>query len=99
MYYNQLDSRPDLRGYTRAIMCSNIAAILNYFNDPTVPFNNKGKLWQDIVKVSGVILLEILYFKPLGFCTIKAKLIQQTCKDDEGIINAVYEEEKLFTLD
>jgi hypothetical protein len=93
-FHNRPDSGPDPRGKKRALARSDTAAIANYLNDPHVSLNDKGKLWQDIAEAAGVELPDTYHFKPAGFRTISAKGVRQSCKRDEGIINAVCKEEK-----
>jgi len=38
-----------------------------------------------------------MHFKPPGLRTVNFRTVQHACKVDEGIINAVCEEEKLLT--
>jgi hypothetical protein len=95
--HNQVDQGPDPRGRKRLITRSETAAIANYLNNNLVPLDDKGKPWTDIAEASGVVLPQTYYFKTPGYCTIDPKAIQQACRDNEGIINLVCEEEKELT--
>jgi hypothetical protein len=54
-------------------------------------------LWLDLTEAFGIQLLETYHHKPLGYYTIEPPSIQTACRDDEGMINAVCEEEKELT--
>jgi hypothetical protein len=95
--HNQPDSGPDLRGRKRAISRADSSAIADYLDDSTVPLDDKGKPWLDIAEDAGVSLPETTHFKPPGSRTIITHTVQQSCKRDEGIINAICEEEKELT--
>jgi hypothetical protein len=42
-FYNQPDLGPDPRGRPKMILYQNIIIIRDYFDDPEIPFDNKGK--------------------------------------------------------
>ncbi|OCK91004.1 uncharacterized protein K441DRAFT_576740, partial [Cenococcum geophilum 1.58] len=84
----------DPQGRKRGLTRSDSAAISNYLKDASVPQNNKGKPWKDIAINAGVSLPEVPHFKPPGMRSLSLKPIQKACKEDEGIINAVIEEER-----
>jgi hypothetical protein len=95
--HNQVDKGPDPRGRKRALNRSDTTAIADYLNDDSIPLDDKGKPWADIAEASGVVLPQTYHFKTPGYRTINPKPIQRACRDDEGIINAVCEEEKELT--
>ena len=95
--HNQVDKGPDPRGRKRSITRSETAAIADYLNDDSIPLDNKGKPWTDIAEAAGVVLPQTYHFKAPGYRTIEPEAIQLACRDDERIINAVCEEEKLLT--
>ncbi|KAF4625855.1 hypothetical protein G7Y89_g12307 [Cudoniella acicularis] len=78
------------RGLTR----TETATISDYLDDSTVSLDDKGKPWLDIAEDVGITLLQTTHFKPPGLRTINPKPIQQACKIDEGLINAICEEER-----
>jgi hypothetical protein len=65
-----------------------------YANDESVPLKDRGAPWLDLAEASGVKLPSTLYFKPLSYRTIEPQSIQRAYKADEGMLNAVYKEEK-----
>ncbi|PQE18254.1 hypothetical protein CJF30_00010980 [Rutstroemia sp. NJR-2017a BBW] len=87
---------PDPRGRKRVLTRSDTAAIADYLDDPTTSLDTKGAPWQDLAIAAGVELSSTQHFKPPGIRTLDAKAIRRACKNDEDIINAVYEEEKLL---
>jgi hypothetical protein len=95
--HNWPDSGPDPRGKKRAITRSETAAIASYLDDDDVPLDDKGKSWLDLAEAAGVVLPQTYHFKPRGYRTIEPEAIQIACRDDEEILNAVCEEEKLLT--
>jgi hypothetical protein len=95
--HNRPDSGPDPRGRNRAITRQETAAISDYLDDPSVPLDDRGKPWLDIAYDSGVSLPKTFHFKPPGYRTIQPQSVQRACKSDEGIINAICEEEKELT--
>jgi hypothetical protein len=97
--HNQPDSGPDPRGRKRAITRTETAAISDYLEDSTISLDDKGKPWLDVAQDAGVELPITTHFKPPGLRTITPKAVQRACKEDEGIINAVCEEEKELTKD
>ena len=92
--HNIPDSGPDPRGRKRAIIRQDTSAIADYLDDDTVPLDDRGKPWQDIAEDAGVILPKTTHFKPPGLRTVEPRSIRRACKSDEGIINAVCDEEK-----
>jgi hypothetical protein len=95
--HNEPDSGPDPRGRNRTFTRSDTSAITDYLDDETVPLDDRGKGWLDIAQGAGVILPETTHFKPYGKRTVNSHTLQEACKSDEGIINAVCEEEKELT--
>lgn len=95
--HNQPDSEPDPRGKKRALTRQDTAAIADYLDDDTIPLDNKGEPWPDIAEAAGVVLPQTHHSKPPGFRTIDPQAIRRACQDDEGLINAVCEEEKELT--
>ena len=95
--HNQVDKGPDPRGRKRLITRSETAVIANYLDDDLVPLDDKGKPWTDIAEAAGVDLPQTYHFKTPGYRIIDPKAIQRACRDDEGIINSVCEEEKELT--
>jgi hypothetical protein len=94
--HNQADKEPDPRGRKRALTRSDTAAIADYLDDPTTFLDAKGAPWQDLAGAAGVELPSTIHFKPSGKRILNPQAIQQACKDDEDIINAICEEEKLL---
>jgi hypothetical protein len=97
--HNQPDSGPDLRGRKRAITQTETAAISDYIDDSTISLNYKGKSWLHVTEDAGIKLPKTVHFKPPGLRTIYPKAIQRACKNDEGLISAVFEEEKELSND
>lgn len=95
--HNVPDSGPDPRGAKRAITRLETAAIAAYADDESVPLDDRGAPWLDLAEASGVQLPETYHHKPPGYRTIEPPSIQTACRDDEGMINAVCEEEKELT--
>ena len=95
--HNLPDSGPDPRERKRYITRADSAAIAAYVDDETVPLNDRGAPWLDLAEASGVQLPQTYHFNPPGYRTIEPQSIQMTCQRDEGIINAVCEEEKELT--
>ena len=95
--HNQPDSGPDPRGRKRVITRTESAAIADYLDDPVISLDEKGKPWLDIAENAGVALPQTVHFKPPGIRTVTTKTVQHSCAVDEGLINAVYEEEKGLT--
>lgn len=95
--HNQPDIGPDPRGKKRALRRSDTAAIASYLADPSTSLDDAGKPWLDIAEAADVDLPQTEHFKPPGKRTITYRTIQRTCKADEGIINAVAEEERELT--
>jgi hypothetical protein len=56
--------------------------------------DDRGKPWQDIAEDAGVILPKTTHFKSPKLCTVEPQSIRRAYKSDEGIINAVCDEEK-----
>jgi hypothetical protein len=94
--HNQEDGGPDPRGRKRTLTRSDTAAIADYLDDSTTLLDAKGAPWQDLATAAGVELPSTQHFKPPGIRTLNGKAIRLACKDDEDIINAVCEEEKLL---
>ena len=94
--HNVPDSGPDPRGQNRALTRNETAAIADYTDGGTVPLDDRGAPWQDLAEASGVILPETYHFKPPGYRTVEGQSIQKACRDDEGIVNAIYAEERLL---
>jgi len=97
--HNQPDSGPDPRGRKRALTQTETAAISDYLDDSTISLNDKGKPWLDIAEDAGVELPNTVHFKPPGLRTIHPKAVQRACRNDEGLISAVCEEEKELSKD
>lgn len=97
--HNLPDSGPDPRGRKRGLTRTETAAISDYLDDSTTSLDDKGKPWLDIAEDAGIKLPQTTHFQPPGLRTIDPKPIQQACKVDEGLINAVCEEEKELTRD
>ena len=97
--HNQIDKGPDPRGRKKALTRADTAAIAAYLSDSDVDLDDRGKPWLDIAKNAGVTLPETYHFKPPGYRTVNPKAVQQNCKYDEGIINAICEEERELTKD
>jgi hypothetical protein len=74
-----------------------MSAITDYLNNETVPLDNRGKGWLDITQGAGVILPETTHFKLYSKRIVNSHILQEAYKSDEGIINAVYKEEKELT--
>ncbi len=94
--HNQPDSGPDPRGRKPALAKSDIVAIGNYLDDSGISLDEKGLPWLDIAENAGVELPKTTHFKPPGLRTVEGEAVQRACKE-EGIINAIAEEEKLLT--
>jgi hypothetical protein len=62
-----------------------------------VSLDDKSRPWLDIATDAGVILPETYHFKPPSMRTVTTHAIQKACKSDEGLINAICEEEKELT--
>ena len=92
--HNRPDSSPDPRGRKRAFTRSETSAIGDYLDDSAIPLDDKGKPWLNIAEDAGIILPQTTHFKPPGVRTVTAKTVQHSCIRDEGLINAVCEEEK-----
>ena len=95
----RLHNQPDIhdpRGAKRAFWREDSATIGRYLDDLKVPLDEKGRPWQTIAIEAGVQLPETLHYRPPGTRLVNADTIQRTCKRDEGIINAICEEEKLL---
>jgi hypothetical protein len=92
--HNQPDSGPDPRGRKRGITRSETAAIALHLDDTNISLDDKGKPWLDITEEAGVQLPKTVHFNPPGLYIINLKPVQQACRDDEDIINAVCKEEK-----
>jgi hypothetical protein len=95
--YNQPDSGPDPRGRKRCFTRSDTSTIADYLDDSTTSLDDKGAPWLDITEEAGVQLPQTPHFKPPGLCTVNTKTLQQACKADEGLINAVAKEERELT--
>lgn len=91
--HNIEDSGPDPRAPKPAFTKSDTSAIFDYLVHPLTHIDDKGKPWQDIVVDAGVDLPQTRHFKPPGLWDMNPKGIQQSLKHNEGIINAVCEEE------
>jgi DDE superfamily endonuclease len=98
-FHNRPDSGPDPRGRPRAFTHTETAAIASYLDDPTTSLDDKGAPWKDIAQAAGVELPKTTHFKPPGLRTVQSQTIQHSCKKDEGIINAVCDEEKELNPD
>ena len=75
-------------------MRSDTAAIADYLDDSNTTLDEKGAPWLDIAEQAGIELSCTTYFKPPGLRLVNIQSIQRACKADEGIINAIYKEEK-----
>ena len=95
--HNEPDSGPDPRGRKKALLRSDTAAIANYLDDPAVPLDDKGKPWLNILEDAGVEVPMTTHFKPPGTRVVSTFTVQHSCKEDEGLINAVCDEEKELT--
>jgi len=95
--HNQVDKGPDPRGRKRALLRSDTRAIADYLSDSEPDIDARGKPWLDIAEAAGVQLPNTYHFNPPGYRTIDPKTIQQSCKRDKGIINAMAEEERDLT--
>lgn len=95
--HNWTDSGPDPRGGTRSITRSETAAIAAYVDDESVSLDDRGAPWLDLAEASGVTLPSTFHSKPPGLRTVEPQSIRRACKVDEGMINAVCEEEKELT--
>jgi hypothetical protein len=69
--YNIPDFGPDLRGRKRALTRQDTTAITHYINDGTVPLDDRGAPWQDIIVEAGVTLPKTTHFKPPGSRTVQ----------------------------
>ena len=94
--HNQVDKGPDPRGRKRALTKTDTAIIGDYLSDSTTSLDDKGKPWLDIAEAAGVMLPETYHFKPAGHRMVETQSVQRACKEDENLINAVAEEEKLL---
>ena len=94
--HNRPDSGPDPRGRKRKLTRSDTAAVGNFLDDDSTTLDEKGLPWQDLAESSGVELPKTYHFKPAGYRELHLKAIQRACKQDEKIINAKAEEEKLL---
>ncbi len=63
-------------------------------SDENEPLEDRGALWLDIVEAAGVKLPETTHFKPPGKREVTSHTVQQACKKDARIINAICHEEK-----
>jgi hypothetical protein len=95
--HNQVDKGPDPRGRKRALKKSDTAAIADYLDDSSTTLDEKGAPWLDIAEQAGVELPHTTHFKPAGPRLVTTQSVQRACKKDEGIINAICEEEKELT--
>jgi hypothetical protein len=95
--HNQPDLGPYPRSRPKTIPHQDTVAIGDYLDDPRVPLNDKGKPWKDVANNTGVELPLTAHFKPPGYREVEPQTIQRSCKEDEGIINAKCEEERLLT--
>ncbi|KAF4626488.1 hypothetical protein G7Y89_g11671 [Cudoniella acicularis] len=84
--HNAVDKGPDPRGRKPLLSRSETATIAAYLNDPSTSLDDKGKPWLDIAEDAGIELRTE--------CT---RTVRRACKRDEGIINAICEEEKELT--
>jgi len=66
----------------------------DYLDDDSIPLEDRGTPWKDVAEAAGVTLLKTQKFKPLGVREISSTRIRIRCRDEEDIINTVYEEEK-----
>ena len=62
-FYNQLNLGLDPRGRLRAFAYSETVVISNYLDDFIVSLLYKSYPWKDVTEASGVIVLQIYYFK------------------------------------
>jgi hypothetical protein len=95
--HNQVDKGPDPRGRKRALTRSDTAAIADYLDDSHTSLDKKGAPWLDIAVQASIDLPQTTHFDPLGLRTIDTQRLQRACKEDEGIINSVCDEEKELT--
>ena len=93
-HYNQPNSGPDNRGRKRALKQSETAAIGAYCNDESIPLDNRGAPWPTIARDTSVPLPLIYHSKTDSNEPLNSDTIRLSCREDEGLINAVYEEEK-----
>jgi hypothetical protein len=96
--HNQPDLGPDPRGRKRALKRSDTSAVGDYLDDPHTSLDEKGAPWLDIAIQAGVELPQTTHFKPPGLRIVNTQSVQRACKEDEGIINAICEEEKELTM-
>ncbi len=92
--HNVADSGPNPRGRKGAFNKSETSQVKDYLVDSTTSLDDKGAPWQDVVEDAGVALPQTYHFKPPGPRDMNSKGIQRVLKQEEGIINAVCEEEK-----
>ena len=95
--HNRRDLGPDPRGRKRALRRSDTAAIASYLDDPTTTLNDKGQPWLDLAESAGVDLPKTTHIKTSKLRDVELQTVQRACKADEGIINAVCEEERELT--
>ena len=95
--HNQPDSGPDPRGRKRVFTRQDTSAIADYTDDGTIPLDDRGKPWLNIAIAAGVTIPETYYFKPPGMRTVTTRTLQKACNQDEGLINAICEEERELT--
>lgn len=94
--YHVEDKGLDPRGRKKALKRTDTAAIADYLDAPTTSLDAKGALWLDIAIQASVELPQITN-KRGGKQIVSTKTIQHSCKLDEDLINAVYEEERELT--
>lgn len=95
--HNEPDSGPDPRGVKRSLTRSDTAAIAAYADDESVPLDDRGAPWLDLAEAAGVELPKTYHFNSSSRREIQPQSVQKACKADEGMINAVCEEEKELT--
>ena len=93
-HHNRPDSGPDNRGRKRALTRSETAAIASYCEDESIPLDDRGAPWPTIAREAGVDIPSTYHFKTDSYEPVNSRFIRLACREDEGLINAVCEEEK-----
>ena len=92
--HNRPDNGQDPRGRVPALTRTDVATIEGYLSDENEPPEDRGVPWLDVAEAAGVGLPETTHFKPQGKREVTSHIVQQVCKKDAGIIDAVCHEEK-----
>ena len=93
-HHNHPDSGPDNRGRKKALTRAETAAIASYCEDESIPLDDRGASWSSIAVEAGVSLPSTYHSKTDSFEPLNSDSIRLQCREDEGLINAVCEEEK-----